>query len=270
MKIKLALSGRIFEQDYKENIPLEEFVEIASEIGYQGIELRRTQVSLETPSWKVEEYVEMIRDSGLEVVCMETRGYPVLEDENIFIRFLELAKKFDCQIIKMGGDPVKTTRCAEIAAGYGIRLGLNNHIGTEEKPGWTETIERTVAYLGQVNHPNFGILYDACHLFMSGSEYGAESINKISDQIFYVLIQYLVETNKKNAEIIFHNRYFKNGIFGEPNGPDFNQVFKGLKQNNYQGYIGVISPMLKNISPEQVATIYYRKIKEKIEKIWLS
>ena len=39
---KLALSGRIFEKDYKENISIKEFAKIASEIGYQGVELRKT------------------------------------------------------------------------------------------------------------------------------------------------------------------------------------------------------------------------------------
>ncbi len=265
MQIKLALSGRLFEKDYKENIPIKEFAEVAAKIGYRGVELRKTQVSLKTPYKKVKEYSGIIRDYGLEVVCMTPRGYPVLDDEDLFIQYLELAKEFNCQIIKMGdkgGEPEKTRKCAEIAQKYGIRIGLNNHIGTEDKPGPTETIERTADYLGKVNHPNFGILYDASHLFISGSEYGPEAINKIKDKIFYVLVQYPVETDEREGKLKFHNRYFRDGIFGEANGPDFGQVFKGLKQINYKGYIGVIAPMLKDKDSKKIAKFYYQKIKE--------
>lgn len=214
MEYKLALSGRIFEEDYKKNIPLEKFVKIASDIGYQGIELRSTQVSLETPYKDVKKYAGIIKDYGLEVVCMEVRGYPLLENENLFINCLELAREFNCKIIKIGGESDKTRRYAEISQKYGIKIGLNNHIGTENNPNYTETIERTVSYLNSINHPNFGILYDACHLFISGSEYGEEAINKIKDKIFYVLVQYIVEVSEENSEIKFHNRYFRNGIIG--------------------------------------------------------
>ena len=270
MQIKLALSGRLFEREYKESIPMKDFVQIAAKIGYQGVELRKTQVSLDTPDKKVKEYAKIIRDYGLEVICMTPRGYPVLEDENFFKRYLELAKEFNCQIIKLGdegGEPEKTRRCAEIAQKYGIRIGLNNHIGREDKPGPTETIERTIDYLGKVKHPNFGILYDASHLFISGSEYGPEAINKIRNKIFYVLAQYPVKTNKENAKLKFHNRYFRDGIIGESNGPDFNQVFKGLKKIDYQGYIGVIASMPENKDSREIAKIYYRELKNILGRI---
>ena len=248
--------------DAYENFPAQNAKWVFEKIGYKGIELRKTQVPLETPYKRVKEYARIIKDYGLEVICMTPRGYPVLDDEGVFIRYLELSKKFNCQIIKIGGNPEKIRRCAEIAQVYDIRIGSNNHIGTDDKPGPAETIERTVDYLKRVNHPNFGILYDAAHLFMSGSEYGPEAVKKIKDKIFYVLVQYPVETDKEDAELKFHNRYFRSGIIGEHNGPDFRRVFEGLKKINYQGYIGVISPRIKGKDSEEIAKVYYQKIKE--------
>ena len=265
MNLKLALSGRLFEREYTDNIPMREFAEIASGTGYQGVELRRTQVSLETPGAQVKESAGILKDHGLEVVCMTPRGYPVLDDEDLFIRYLELAGEFECRLVKMGDDggaPEKTRRCAEIARRHGIRIGLNNHIGTEEKPNCTETIDRTVQHLKRVDHPNFGILFDVCHLFISGSDYGPEAIEKIKDRIFYVLFQYVVETGVEDAELVFHGRGFETAVIGEPNGPDFNKVFEGLKQSDYNGYLGVIAPMRESEAPQETARVYYERIGE--------
>jgi sugar phosphate isomerase/epimerase len=265
MNAKLALSGRLFERDYRDNVPLQVFAKIASDIGYQGVELRKTQVNLETPTAEVKECARILGDHGLEVVCMTPRGYPVLEDEALFIRYLELAAALDCRLIKMGdggGAPERTRRCAEIAGSCGIRIGLNNHIGTEKAPNCTETIEGTVAYLEKMNHANFGILYDACHLFISGSDYGPKAIEKLKDKIFYVLFQYVVETGIEDSDLSYHGRHFRSGMIGEANGPDFTAVLAGLKQIDYGGFLGVIAPMHETEPPAQTARTYYRKLSE--------
>lgn len=199
---------------------------------------------------------------------MTPRKYPVLDDENLFVQYLELAKEFNCKMLKMGGEPKKTKRCAQIAQKYGIKIGRNNHIGTEDKPGDMETIDRTINYLKKVNHPNFGVLYDCSHLFVSGSEYGPKAIDKIKDKIFYVLVQYPVETNEKESKMKFHGRYFSDGIFGEPNGPDFDKVFKGLAMIGYDGYIGVIQSIPQDYNPKKAAEIYYRRITNRLEKAY--
>ena len=265
MNAKLALSGRLFERDYRENVPLREFAKIASDIGYEGVELRKTQVYLETPPSEVKEYARILKDHGLEVVCMTPRGYPVLEDADLWIRYLELAAALDCRLIKMGdagGGLDRTRRCAELAQGYGIRIGLNNHIGTEENPNCTETIDGTAEYLERLNHSNFGILYDACHLFISGSDYGPRAIDRIRDKIFYVLFQYVVETAIEDSDLTYHGHHFRSGMIGETNGPNFKEVVTGLKQINYSGFLGVIAPMRETEPPAQTARTYYRKLSE--------
>jgi len=266
MSIRISLSGRLFEESYQKNtLTMREFAETAAGIGYQGVELRTTQVTFETPDHTVREYRQILKDYGLEVVSLEARGYPVLDDEDLFRRFLDLAAQFDCALMRTGGDPFKTARCAETAATRHIRIGLNNHIGTEEKPGWTETIERTVTYLRLVNHPNFCILYDACHLFMSGSDYGPDAIRKIAGSIFSVLVQSLVETDSENGTIRFHGRYFRNGDVGEKGGPDLKRVIDGLRLINYDGYVGVIAPMPENGKPLDTAERYHRYIRNLLE-----
>ncbi len=260
MASKIILSGRLFEKNYKENIPFRRFAEVASKIGYDGVELRTSQVSIDTEKSRIAEYSRILSDKGLIVGCMEARGYPILENTDVLKRFLDLVKAFNCPLIKTGGDPGKIRKCAEIASGYGIRAGTNNHVNTP-----AATIKKTLALLQEVNSSNFGVLYDPCHLFISGSGYGIESMRKLNDRIFCVLVQYIVETEKSEGAFEFDGRYYSQEAIDTPGGPDFNTVFSGLKKIGYNGYVSVITPALKGLEPEFIAGLFYKKIREKTE-----
>ncbi len=257
--MKLALSGRIFEESYQKNdLSLRTFAGIAARLGYRGVELRTTQVTPETPAAVLREHKRLLDDHGLTVVCLEARGYPVLDDETVLRQALDMTAALGGRLIKMGGEPGRTARCAEIAAGYGIALALNNHIGTEEKPGWTETLERTADYLRRVNHPNFGILYDPAHLFISGSDYGPTALARLKGQIRNVLFQSVVETDEPAAEIDFHGRFFRTAPAGTPGGPDWTAVLRGLKTIGYDGWITVVAARPNAGDPATAAQEHYR------------
>lgn len=257
---KIILSGRLFEKNYNENIPFARFVKIVSQTGYDGVELRTSQVSIDTPKRKVAEYSKILADKGLIVGCMEARRYPILEDRDVLKRFLELAKVFNCPLIKIGGDPEKIRECADVAMDYGIKTGTNNHVNTP-----AETMEKTLDLLHKVNRQNFGILYDPCHLFLSGSEYGEEPVRKLNGKIFCVLVQYIVETTREKGTLEFKSRYYSQEAPDKPGGPDFRKVFAGLKQIGYTGNISIITPALKDFQPEFTARLFYEKTREKIE-----
>ncbi|MCM8819041.1 MAG: hypothetical protein NC915_06175, partial [Candidatus Omnitrophica bacterium] len=42
--MKIALSGRIFETEKGVDLGIEEFIRVASKIGYDGVELRHSQI----------------------------------------------------------------------------------------------------------------------------------------------------------------------------------------------------------------------------------
>ena len=265
MTIKLALSGRLFEESRKKIATmgeLREFVETAAQLGYEGVDLRNSQMPLDRPRQEVKDCAAMLADCGLEVVRMTPRGYPVSEDEALFERYLEFASQLGCRSLKMGGEADDMRRCADLAQRYSIKIGSQNHIGKEDAPGRTETIDRTVDYLEEINHPNFGLFYDPAHLFVSGSEYGPEAIRRISDKIVFVQIQTPVETDGSGKGFRFHGRCFTDGVLGDPDGPEFARVFRGLREVGYDGYICVFSPRLKERDSRELAELCHHNISE--------
>lgn len=264
--MELALSGRTFEinrHTVSSTADFRAFAEIASRIGYSGVDLRKTQMSLETSSRDIKERKRILHGCGLHVVRMNPTGYPVLEDTDLFLRYLDLAASLDCRSLRMSGNPEASRRCADMAQRYGIRIGPQNHVGSDDLPGPTETIDNTVAYLKRINHPNVGLFYDPAHLFVGESEYGAAAVERVMDSIIFVQLQALVEIPRRGGEgtFCFHQRYFiDGGEFPHPNGPDFQRVLSALRSLDYDGCLCVFPRRPLNVSPQEQAETYYREV----------
>ena len=270
MAVKFTLSGRLFERSRLEaasTSDVRDFIEFASEAGFQGVDLRNTQVSLETPAAQVRDYTSMIKDHGLEVVRMNPDGYPVTQDLDLFRRYLDLAAGVDCKSLRVLGEPRATRQCAELARERGMRIGPQNHIGKEECPGVTETLEGTLDIIRRVDHPSFGVFFDAGHLFVSGSNYGPEAIRQLADHIIFVHLQPLVETQLPPGEgrFEFHGRRFLDGgEFGDPAGPDFEAVFRGLQQVGFEGALCVFARCYQDRDNQELS----RRTLQRAKALW--
>jgi len=165
----LSLSGFLFEDRYtSQSVTFPEFCEIASSAGYDGVELRRTQVNPDTPKHQRKQRFAIVRDAGLRVTCLTARGLPSTgaEREDFFLRVLELCRDLECGLLKIGSDPPWLHEAAAKAQAFGVTLASNNHVG-----GVLETVAGTRRTLQEIVHPNFGLLYDALHLRVAGEDY---------------------------------------------------------------------------------------------------
>ena len=73
----LSLSGFLFEDVYRtQSVSFEQFCDIARSAGYQGVELRRTQVTPQTPPDERRRLLEIVKSAGLTVTCLTARGIP--------------------------------------------------------------------------------------------------------------------------------------------------------------------------------------------------
>ncbi|HID12181.1 MAG TPA: hypothetical protein EYP17_12945 [Candidatus Latescibacteria bacterium] len=119
-------------RDSTRELPLKEFVALAKDIGYRGVELRRTQVSPDTPLEEVEKIRRTVERARLEVTCITAREV-FLEDREsfeLFRRYVDLARALGCGLIVPWlrraadyGKVFSSTRDSPIGRGFRARRG---------------------------------------------------------------------------------------------------------------------------------------------------
>lgn len=168
--MQLCLSGYLFEDNYASlSLDFPAFCGVAKASGYDGVELRQTQVNVETPYKERARLLNVVRDHGLFVSGLTARGLPGDEPGRTdgFRRYLALCSALDCRLLKIGSPDLAWLRAAaEAAQDREVVLATNNHIG-----GPLETVAGTRAALAGVGHANYGLLYDAFHLAAKGEDY---------------------------------------------------------------------------------------------------
>lgn len=262
--MKLSISGRLFEVDYSYcELSIEEFVTLAKNIGYHGIELRKTQISLDTPSQEIIKIGQTIQKSGIEVTCVTARGVSLKDEENfgLFKKYITLAEDLGCKLIKAGGDIPWLRKAADYAAEHGIILAGNTHIGTP-----LETISSTLERLSAIDRENYRLIFDPGNLFMAQEKYGPEVIRKLSEYICYVTVQFPLRVPLKQAEGLFEYKGYSyaQGLPGEDGTPDFLSVFCGLHEIGYDGWVSIIEPQSATIESRKLAKLFYDKLSEMI------
>ncbi|MFH1008595.1 MAG: sugar phosphate isomerase/epimerase family protein [Candidatus Latescibacterota bacterium] len=255
--MKLSLSGRMFEKDYRDcALPMADFVALAKDIGYQGVELRKTQVSLDTPAPEVTRIGRMLEKAGIAVTCLTTRGILLETQEHfsLFEKYVDLAKTLACRLIKTGGDIPWLQRAADHAAEHGITLASNTHIKTP-----FETVSSASERLRAIGRKNFRLIYDPANLFMAGEDYGATAIEALADSIAYVTVQCPQRTRQTQGEHLIHYKGFsyQHGLPGQEGTPDFSSVFTGLRQIGYDGWISVVEPKRAGMSSQKLARLFH-------------
>lgn len=74
LSMKLALSGFLFEDGYaSQSIGFDQFCVLARSAGYDGVELRDTQIKPDSTAPEKREVMRLIRREGLTVTCLTAR-----------------------------------------------------------------------------------------------------------------------------------------------------------------------------------------------------
>ena len=236
--MQLSLSGFLFEDNYNsQSLDFADFATLAHSDGYAGLELRKTQVNLETPADVVKKYRSIADDNGLCITCMTPRGMPesATERDEFFDRYLDLAERMGCKMLKMTGQPAWFGAAAQQAANRGIFLAINTHTNSP-----TETVAGTKSLLDEVNHPNFGLLYDPMHLCIAGEDY-LGAIDKFYPHIRNILVQCLkpADEGQKPAISFGGKDYVKTRIDDNP-VQDWSTIFERFKSLGYDGWVTLI------------------------------
>lgn len=185
-----VLSGRLFEMSMQKNrLSNEAFFKSAKSAGFSAVELRDSQI---LPGCDTEEIRALCEKYALHVAMLTSRTGR-LNDEAGFKRFLEylrLAEQLNCPRIKVSGNvPGLLRRAAEYAESCGIRIGINNHIGT----GW-ETPEETFRMLEMIGHPNFYCHFDPSHWYLAKARWNEAVLKELLPKIDYFIVQDYTES----------------------------------------------------------------------------
>ena len=236
--MKLSLSGFLFEDNCEtQSIGFAEFCRIARAAGYDGVELRRTQVNPDTPVRERRELLRTVEDHGLVVTCLTARGLPAggAERDDFFGRCLDLCADMGCGLMKIGGDPAWCGQAAERARERGVSLASNNHAG-----GPLETVDGTRAFLRYVDHPGFGLLYDCLHLRVAGEDY-IGCIPEFTPVTLNILVHSArLASEQEPALLVSDGRRWARALPGEAGVQDWPAVFAAFQDRGYDGLVTVI------------------------------
>jgi sugar phosphate isomerase/epimerase len=248
--MKLSLSVRVaeaFGSKEKSSMTIDQLIQLAKGHGYEALCMRGSQAGVHSPPEKVREMSAKIRAAGL-AVSMVTGDFAVPRNDehgpeglrNI-TPYLDLAEAFGADLIrvcmKKEEDVPWAQKASDEARERGIRLAHQAHCAS-----LFETVEGSLRVLQAVGRPNFGIIYEPANWLIAGQDYGSETIRKLRPYLFNVYVQNhrlrpggeaTIRTWTRGNVALDHIGLWEQG------GVDCADVFGGLHQIGYQGYVTV-------------------------------
>lgn len=185
--MKFSLSGRLVELGGgKLALPNVPFIELAKKAGYDGVDLRASQLSPDSPPEALPEVKKAANAARLKVAIL---GLKSAGEQGLAAlpKTLEMAKELGCKLLRVGGDVAFLQKAADMAAARGIRLGTQMHTGGE-----FETVALAVETLAKVGRKNFGLITEPANSHMAGEAFTADNFRQIATSIFASNIQSLV------------------------------------------------------------------------------
>jgi sugar phosphate isomerase/epimerase len=153
--------------------------------------------------------------------------------------------------LKTPADIEAARRAADAAAERGIRLAHQYHTTT-----LFEQIEPSLAVLGAIDRPNFGVIYEPANLLLCGEPYGEAALRRMAPWIMNVYVQNLVLDPAGPAEMetwCLGPRRFRPIPLWEAGGVDFTEVVSGLKAIGYDGCVTVHQAYAELMGPREAA-----------------
>ena len=243
----LSLSGRLVEIQYRDvEMPTPDFIALAKNAGYQGVELRTTQVDADPGAASNELIVDSLKSNGMRLTRLLT--HDVVEAKwDSFKRYVELAKKLNAESVGIWVKSVEWTRKAcDLLAENGLPMVLQTHSG-----GFIGTPDECHEFVKNVGRDNLMYMYDASHFYAAGKPYGPEVIESLKDRIFCGGFQNYVAETDPNGK-----RRLVNMPWDSPVGVRFDVVIEGFRRIGYDGFITVIEPLREGQKTLELASCF--------------
>lgn len=236
---------------------LEECICLAADIGYQGIEplAREPHLSPATPLARVRHIAGLVREKGLVVpnLAASVGGFSELDAVGVqqqlddLRRLVEIAVALGCPLVRAwagGPEPAQATadhwqraaeglqRAAEIAASYGVHLGLESHYGYLSRD-----LMGVCLLLELVDRPEVGVIYDPANLYVAGADYGPAVVHRLGRHILHVHVKDSVRADAAGPDVMGPSPYLYRP---KPLGQgmvDYPPILAALREVGYTGFL---------------------------------
>jgi sugar phosphate isomerase/epimerase len=254
--MKLALSGRLWETPHGPTLTLNEQIQAAAELGYEGFEIR---YPLLPPENEWEAVREALLRHNVQLVFTSGAGAPTTPDKQAdFIRVLDtvafLGGEFVKQIPRDETELDAMRLAADLGAERGLKVLPQYHSNT-----LTDTVEKTERFFRTLNHPNLGLIFDACHIPFSESLSLEEAVTRLRPWIDLVNLQSYkpAAENDGMQHVAINGHEWSLALPDDPAGTDLKTTVEVLRTQGYDGWLVVMPAVDPSMKPLAVAKAYH-------------
>lgn len=248
--MQLSISCRIAEgflSKEEASMSLEQLADLAVAAGYDAICMRASQVGVQSSPEDIRTARRILDDHNLgvsmvtgdfDIVYNNDRGPDCLRNIG---PYLDLAEALGAPLLRMclkQPEDIEAAKQAAIqAADRGLTLVHQCHTLS-----LFETLDGIVDSLEQIDHPSFGLIFEAANLEGCRQDYGPDAVARLAPWIRNVYLQNQ-QINPEGAVTL--DTWCSGPItfditqIHESGGIDFASVFQGLKEVGYDGLITV-------------------------------
>ena len=238
--MKLSLSGRLVESAGTTSIPLTDFLDLAGRCGYDAVDLRASQLSLDTDAADLDTLRQGLARNRLAVFECMFRGTLDDDGEAAFAQFAATASGIGATGIRMGGDLPTLKRAAQLASAHNVRVLYQMHTG-----GPFETVADAARSVAEIGEPNFGVMPEPANLAMAREGFTERMFEPLRGHIFGVHVQTLVVRPDAPSALRLADgtevRY-ERVPYEENDQTDFATFFAALKHAGFDGFVNELEP----------------------------
>jgi sugar phosphate isomerase/epimerase len=254
--MKLSLSVRVGEPPKQKDVTAIPFPELAAKakaLGYDGLSMRASVVSVDSPPDRVQAVKKILDETGLEVsaVCGDI---PLAANNADAVRalrditpYLDLTEALNSTLVRImmqtADDIPHTQRAADAAAERGLDLMHINHWGT-----LFESVEESLETLAAIGRPNVKVAFEPGNLLSCGAAHDADALTRLAPHLANVFFQNVVVD--PSSPIVFNSRragptHLRYVPIDDPQGIDIRPLIDTLHAVGYKRWFTVHQPLFE-------------------------
>jgi sugar phosphate isomerase/epimerase len=254
--MKLSLSVRVGEPPKQKDITAIPFPELAAKakaLGYDGLSMRASVVSVDSAAARVREVRRVLDEVGIEVsaVCGDI---PLAANNADAVRalrgitpYLDLTEAMGSTLVRImmqtDADIPFARRAADEAAERGFTLMHINHWGT-----MFESVEESLETLAAIGRPNVKVAFEPGNLLSCGAAHDPDVLARLAPHLVNVFFQNVLVD--PSSPIVFNSRrvgptHLRYVPIDDPAGIDIRPLIDTLHDAGYEGWFTVHQPLFE-------------------------